>query len=372
MDTQMKTVQDYNPNEVNLLVPSQSVQQISPYHVLRVSEVKINPDPNGGEVFKVGSRGFGDKKEDLLALAKPALRKISQAAGIIWSPQGREIEHSRNYVTYKAIGAIKMPDGTLDPYDAQKTIDLEAEEEKVYESQLNKAYEYSNDKKKVEYLKGLTPEQWAHHKTRSEMIQRRASMHERAESGAKNRVIRDILSVKSTYTPKELSKPFVVPRIDFSPDYSDPEVRAMMIQNGAQVYQSLFSGTTPSGYVNGTSFQQQRPALQAPKAESNFIDCEVVEAQEQSTETKQAESPKIETAKIEDTAATAKTEPAKTEEASITQSTSTTTTNNGKTEYIYHCAKCGKGITEKVHNYCKDNHNGVDLCYSCQNKEVAA
>ena len=73
------------------------------------------------------------------------------------------------------------------------------------------------------------------------MIQWRKHKLGRAETGAMERVIRAALSMKHAYTLEELKKPFVIPRIDFSPDYNDPAVKRMMIENGMRAMNGLFA-----------------------------------------------------------------------------------------------------------------------------------
>lgn len=250
----------YDPNQVNLLVPTQHLQQVSPWHAVRVQEVRIDPNPERGDVFKVGSRPKGQNSrgqtewEELYAPAKPALMRVASAAGIVWNWRESGPESvSRDYVLYKAVGAVRLPDGTWQPIVARKEIDLLVIEEETREANLKKGRELAaGDAKAKQRLGGLSPEQWAEQQTRSAMIQWRKNKLMRAETGAMLRVIRAALGMRSQYTREELQKPFVVPRIDFSPDYSDPEVRRALIEHGAQAMGALFGASAP------------QPAIAAP------------------------------------------------------------------------------------------------------------
>jgi len=233
----------FNNENANVLVPTQELQQVSPWHAARTSVVHINPNPDAGDVYKVGSRWNEQKKEteDLYALTKPALMRIAAAAGIVWNwRESGPVVVDKDLVIYKAVGAIRLPDGSWQPIVAMKEISLTVIEEETYEANLKKAREYAADPKKQVALKGLTPEQWAQAQTRANMLQWRKNKLMRAETGAMLRVIRAALGMKSQYTREELEKPFVVPRIDFSPDYSDPEVRKAIISNGIQAMATLF------------------------------------------------------------------------------------------------------------------------------------
>ena len=246
MSTQV-ALNEYKPTEVNMLVPSQSIQQVSPWYAMRVSEVRANPDPDAGDIFKVGARydQINKKWEELYTPAKPLLMKVAAAAGIVWN--GREsgpLSLQRDYVCWKVIGALRLPDGTWQPFMATKEIDLFVIEEEIYASNLKKALELASNPKEKGKLKGMSAEDWAQSQTKANMIQWRKNKAMRAETGAMLRLIRAALGMKSQYTIQEISKPFVVPRYDFNPNYDDPEVRKTMLQPGAQAMASLF-GSSP-------------------------------------------------------------------------------------------------------------------------------
>lgn len=61
-----------------------------------------------------------------------------------------------------------------------------------------------------------------------------------AEAGAMNRVVRMLLGLKAGYTKQELAKPFVVARIVFKPDYSDPQIRKIMVEQSIKSLTSVY------------------------------------------------------------------------------------------------------------------------------------
>jgi hypothetical protein len=226
----------YKREQYNVLVPTAKLQQISPFHQLRVEEVRINPDPQAGDVYKVGSTKAGGGWQDVLALSKTALLRLAAAAGIVWNWHDTKVlSASRDYVLYQAVGAIRKSSGEWIPIKATKEIDMAVIEEELAESNLSKA-----GKMEAEKRNGLTPEQWADQQTRSGMIQWRKNKLMRAETGAMLRVVRALLSIKHQYSPAELQRPFVVPRVDFAPDPNDPTVRRMMLEQGARAVGELF------------------------------------------------------------------------------------------------------------------------------------
>lgn len=238
----LNALTEYNPAQYNVLMPETTTQQVGPMHQLRVTLVSINPNPAAGEVFKVGSKFISqDNFEDVLSLAKPAIMKISQAAGIVWNwRESRFLSLTRDYACYEAVGAMRMADGSWLPLKATKEVDLAVIEEEVHEANLKKARDLAKAK-----LNGLTQEQWAAAQTKSNMIQWRKNKGMRTETGAMLRVVRALLGMRQQYSPAELCKPFAVPRVEFSPDVHDPAVKQMILQHGMRATGELFGGTTP-------------------------------------------------------------------------------------------------------------------------------
>lgn len=368
----------YETEHYNVLMPTQSIQQVSPWHAARTSIVVIDPNPDKGDVYKVGSR-YDDKgqKIDLYGLSKPALMKIAAAAGIVWNwRESGPISLSKDYVCYKAVGAIRLPDGSWQPITATKEIDLTVIEEEQREANVKKAYEYAGDPKKAKWLGGLQPEEWAERQTRSAMIQWRKNKLMRAETGAMLRVIRAALGMRSQYTLEELKKPFVVPRIDFSPDYSDEAVRRALIQNGIQAIASLFGQAAPIAALPSTqAFTSTRSAFEAP----DDVEEEIPES-EPANDTRVEESEKFDEPQMQEDS-TDTPEPPEEPQAEqmsggtlfndvppeTTQGSRSTQTTTKPGATAAHCAECGKGITEKVLQYSQKQF-GRPLCYSCQGK----
>ena len=234
-ETSLIELKDYE-GKYNVLFPQSQMTQISPYHRIRVEEVKINPDPEGGDVFKVGARKAGNGWQDVLSLSKTGILKLATAAGIVWNwNETRVLSSSKDYVLYQAVGAMRKPSGEWIPLKATKEIDLDVIEAETYESNLKKA-----ESMKPDQLKGMTPEQWADMQTRTNMIQWKKNKLMRAETGAMLRVVRALLSIKHQYSPQELKKPFAVPTVDFTPDYSDPEVKRMIAEQSLKAASDLF------------------------------------------------------------------------------------------------------------------------------------
>jgi hypothetical protein len=358
-------IQQYNPAQYNILVPTQDVQQVSPWHAARTAIVVVSPDPMSGDVFDVGERynPATNAKEKLYSPAKPALMRIAAAAGIVWNwRESGPVSLTRDYVCYKAVGAVRLPDGSRQPVMAVKEIDLTVIEEELREANLKKANEYAHDPKKQSWLKGMTPDLYAQAQTKTGMIQWRKNKLMRAETGAMLRVIRAALGMKSQYTAAELGKPFIVPRIDFSPDYSDPEVRRALIDSGVSAMAQLFSGSSPAS-ANG-SLGALRPAIEAPNdSDDQYIEIPQGGFPDPSEGEGQPCAVQMPVANVEPQSAPAVSPSTGEPQPAVVSPRPFPEAEAGPEAA---CSKCGAVVTDKVRKYSQSKFGAV-LCYPCQN-----
>lgn len=242
----------------NILVPTQTIQEISPYHKPVLEIVRINPDPNAGEVYQI-VQGSSD-----YSLRATALQKIGYAAGLIWNARGcmrTDDGTNPNIVSYRAEAAVRKEDGTYMPLNAEYMIDLAVIEEETrdaYEKKshlLAKEQKWSDERRKDYVEKNL----------KRDMLQKRKFRLQLAQTGAMDRVIRKILGLKGTYKRAELEKPFVVPKIAFHPDISDPKVRETLLRQGMEGTDILF-GPKEAGLIEHVT--KSEPIVDAhPEAE---------------------------------------------------------------------------------------------------------
>lgn len=247
---------DIDPKTVNALLPTTEVQQVSPLHSLSVTLVHASVDPQAGDVYKQGSAKIGDRYVDLFSPTKVLLEKFAKAAGITWDPrQSGPITPSvcqkcqdghraagkptpcvgcpHEYdVAHRAVGAIQTPTGQYIVKDATYELDFVAlEEEALLNEQEKNARRKPDERQTEEALKA---------RVRKAIAQKRRHRSALAETGAQDRVIRKLLSTKSTYTPAELSKPFAVPQISFRPDLSDPETKRAFVAAAVKAATDVF------------------------------------------------------------------------------------------------------------------------------------
>ncbi len=269
------TIQDVigSKDQYNLAIPFLETRQINPFYKASISLLTVDISEQAGQIFKVGTKcirqGQQERWIDLFSLTKPFLQRLATEAGIQFAPgSGDVVKVDENTWKASAFGALKLPDGTVRTSNNFKVIDLEMEERKYRISYEEKAEQgisdYKSAKSASEKYKGrwedtgqkndkgyaikkfIVAEPDRHRYIEKSLLdamtQLRANAPQKAATGAILRVIRDLTGVKGTYTLEELKKPFAVARMAFSPDYNDPAVKQMMLQQCIQSIGNLFGG----------------------------------------------------------------------------------------------------------------------------------
>ncbi|RPJ08567.1 MAG: hypothetical protein EHM36_05305 [Deltaproteobacteria bacterium] len=236
-------LEEFRSKGANVLVPTLTIQEISPYHKPVVEIVKINPDPKAGEVYEVVFNS-GD-----FSLRAVALMRIGYAVGLVWNARGcgrTDNGMNPNIVTYRAEAAVRKEDGTWMPLTAEYMLDLEIIEQETRDSYEKKSKDYakkegwSEDKRKDYIEKSL----------KRDMTQKRKFRLQLAQTGAMGVVVRKILGLKGTYKKVELEKPFIVPKIAFRPDVNDPKIREALLKQGMDATNLLFGAECGRGMLD--------------------------------------------------------------------------------------------------------------------------
>ena len=244
-----KVLNEYRKGPYNVLVPSTTIQEISPFHKPVLEIVRINPDPKvGGEVYEVV---FGSGSFSLRAVA---LNKIAFAAGIIWNAKnsGRTDDgNNPDIISYRAEAAVRKEDGTYMVRNAEYMMDLKILDQEIRDSYEQKSQALMKEKKqKNEKWTEEDRKNYVEKSVKRDMLQKRKFRLQLASTGAMDRVIRLILGLKSTYKREELEKPFVVPKIAFSPDVSDPKVRDLLLRQGLDATNVLFGPSSERSMID--------------------------------------------------------------------------------------------------------------------------
>lgn len=269
------TIQDVlgQRNNYNLAIPFVETRQVNPFYKLSVSLLYADTDERASQVFKVGSRSLSNGRwDDLYSLSKPFLQRLATEAGIQFDPSSGDVSRvDENTWKASAFGALRLPDGNIRTSNNFKVIDLAMEEKKyriAYEEKAERGitdYKAATDASKKyagEWIdtgqinsRGypikiyVVAEQergkYIENSLLDAMAQLRADAPQKAATGAILRVIRDLIGIKGTYTIDELKKPFAVARASFSPDYNDPMVRQMLLQQAMHSVGNLFGNAQP-------------------------------------------------------------------------------------------------------------------------------
>ncbi|MFA5801563.1 MAG: hypothetical protein WC911_03710 [Thermoleophilia bacterium] len=201
------TLQKYQQAGNVVLFPTSYIRQISPYHIARVELVSIDVE-----------RDCYQEKNGEYAPKKPALERISDAAGLRWVTEKCVwVKAGPDSYMFTAVGAMQKPDGTWKEFSSTKEVILDVEYQES-EERAN-AKDWNSDIHKQAYIK-------------SEKLRIRKHAASMCESKAFNRVIRKALAMNQTYPKASFAKPLAIPRIDFLPDYSDPQVKNRFLESG--------------------------------------------------------------------------------------------------------------------------------------------
>jgi hypothetical protein len=240
-DDALKKLKAYADAGCHLLIPTtQHLDSLSDQFAVIIETVKLSGHPKDRDVYPHDNGTYDYqtnnwKKTDpkiisgeKVRITKQGLNKLNILSGIIWSPTlCREIRDPDNSgrIAYEAVGGVRKPDGT--PYFIPKiyAMDIDVEREKLVS--LHK------DKKNSDYL------------VNRDLLQKKGNIATLCESGAKNRVTREVLCLKNFYTVAELEKEFVMARIVPKLDLNDAYTRQRLVDLQLAAMTGIFGGGEP-------------------------------------------------------------------------------------------------------------------------------
>lgn len=364
----------------NLLIPSATSVQLNPFYKVTVMEVIPDTSENTGDIFNVGKIKTGEDKngkavyEDTYSLAKPLLMKLATAAGIQFHPEYTTvIRENQNTYCGKAYGAIRLPDGTNKTHAETKRICLDDEEAKYrlefFDKSILGIKDWRAAKAASEMFAGEWKEdpervnQWGKpekyfliaEKDREKYIERsvlvnmtllRKTASEKAQTGAILRVIRALLGIKGNYTLNELTKPFAVPTVTFSPDYSDNRVRQAMLVQGMNSMANMF-GTAALPTFGSEVFEENSFDVSTELDNPAFLSDGVrTEPAENDMDLDNTEN----TIPLQET---------------VREKTPSNKDRENLIKEDLYCDECGISVSEKIYTYSIDKF-GKPLCMNCQ------
>lgn len=296
MTTVDQQLREYQSQGYNVLLPSSSIQRVSEFHdtVLEVVPLSIAC----GDAYPYDDRHLDKAKK--FGIAKPGLLKLSHAAGIVWrweATQRIDQMVSRDYVAYQAVGSLRQADGTWIDLKGSYELDLEVIEQdlRTLYTKIARGLRREDKLKSDEAVQGYIA-----NSVQQELLRKRKHKLRLAETGAMLAVVRSLLAMKSLYSREELERPFVVPRVVFSPNLSDPEIRKAILASSLRAVHDLYGAPAP---------QPGKTAIALPPAEPDDTDETLQGESEAQTSTRETMAMQVTGAPADASSATAPTPP---------------------------------------------------------------
>lgn len=219
-----------------------TLQTIPPMHRPVLVTVQIDQNPAHGEVYK--------QRENMLSLSGLAFKKLGDAMGIQWNPdECRRTDDGRDpdYCSYRMCGKVKALDGTWRVILGDKEIRMSVAIEELKESKKRELEKGLADPAQAARIRAKYPDpnEWVEEEVRREALQIKKHMLSRCQTGALCRATKSI-GIRETYTAGELAKPFVFPKLVFSPDPNHPQDRQFLLQQGSGAVHQLYPTAPPS------------------------------------------------------------------------------------------------------------------------------
>jgi len=221
-----------------LLVPSPNLDNVPKMHVVTVESVVLSSNDEDGDVYL--QRGGDDESKRKYALTKQGLLKLAAIAGVQWdwNFSGRtDSGTSRDYISYRAVGAVQKLDGSWLALKGEYDLDFEVVDADLKELYYQKCKNWNKPQ--------AVKDSYIESSARRDLLKFRRYKTGRAETGAMLRAIRGLLNIKGGYRADELKKRFVGVRLVFQPDYSDALVKAQVIALALQNSQGIYGGGVP-------------------------------------------------------------------------------------------------------------------------------
>ena len=268
-DTALATLDDYERHgKYNVLHPvvQMASHMASPVLEGSVSIRELKPGVDTYNDFR-----FANERDGKFALNGLALQKIASDAGIRWIESGVVEERSRSgeghvYIRVRSTGAVLQPNGEHYLISARKEIDTADEEQRLLHEKSSR-YRREN---KLGPEDPVPPAAMARIRddVRRDLLQIKQFLLPMAETKAQNRVIRKLLSLKQVYTKDELARPFVIPRLLYRPELTDPQQFERTQLNGARAAAALYGAQAPAPVSTEEEAGRQEAPPETPRQEA--------------------------------------------------------------------------------------------------------
>ncbi len=214
----------------NILLPVAEVVQADPNYTPSIRAANLQPTDsyfyNQGTQSNPRWAPLKQALEVLADLAGVQLATVRPLSMLDLAP------YPEGSFGYSATITIRRSDGTPRTITRSRIWNADVEREKII-AQVAKADGKSDDWKQAEF--------------RRRWLQEREHGPAKTESKAVLRAIRAALQIPHTFSAADAKKPFVVVGYSFTPDYSDPEVRRLVIERGLSAGEQVFGSQPAAG-----------------------------------------------------------------------------------------------------------------------------
>lgn len=261
----VSTLDEEYPPDKYIVLNSVVADDLPTYMYRRKLQVRISANLDDKEVYAApGTRyenGPGGKadwgKPVTVCLAAPAISRLSSAAAVQFDPNlTKRITPEvceRCIAMVKATGIAQRCGDCPSQYDTAYQAAAAAPTGSLanpWEGKIaTKEWNLDSERRKIQREAAKNAEKIERSgKTQQEYIEDRldqviAERHGLAETKARNRVLRPLLGLKSTYPRRDIeTKLFVVERVELRPELADPALRGALLTKAIASSQALFGG----------------------------------------------------------------------------------------------------------------------------------
>lgn len=238
----LKTVMTAYKDKAYLLSPfsKTTLESIPRGYELSIRSRMISPLDDVGEIYTLEGDKDNPDPKDKVALTKQGLQALGQLAGIEWTACNRTDDgKTRNKCSYQAWGSVTDADGTTRTVPGSSELDLTDDGERA---------------KKI--LSGKFPKP-------KQLAQQRANITQLCETSAKNRAIRELLGIASSYRRSDLSKPFIILKLNYIANMDNPLIQAMLVAKHLGATKELF-GIIQASQASFVQNHTDVPQIEAP------------------------------------------------------------------------------------------------------------
>jgi hypothetical protein len=201
----------YDNGRYHYLAPRMMIDELPAG--MRLVATRVDVDTHSDDVYQIPG---GSK----VGIAKAKLNALAAGAGITFT-HSKRVDDKRHphYVEWEVGGRMVMPDGSVREETANKAVDLRSDiGDGTQGADLEKITSLAAKKKRD---------------PSGEIVQQRQHILSMAETKAKNRLIRSMVGLQTSYERKDLGKPFVMVKLAVDPSSELGGKAAMAAMYGA-------------------------------------------------------------------------------------------------------------------------------------------